>query len=199
MAVPSFTAFFTELYHGAMAFGTSRNFTALCLVPPSNIARELALYKRRLFESHGLASALLWPEMAILAWVTKESSGGLSLQDFWKGIPGKFEAGKVKAEADGFYLGLQGAFPALSARIARSPCIEAEVPPFTAGSGFFLCGREGEGLPGILEQDPPLPFSFHAADLALYRISLPEVCPLEALAWTRLRLAHRPRANSKSL
>lgn len=191
-----------------MPFGTSRKFEALCLIPPGNVARELALYRRELFRRHGIASALEGPEMAVLALgeagFGDRAGIGEALRKAWVDLEGSFRTGGMVPCPGGFCLSLGGAFPDLVGRM------EGLLPPlarstlFDAGKGFFICGdRElgAEATERALHENPPPPLSFHAAEIVLFRLSLSEPrdgeardgeAKGEALSWKEILLSHRP-------
>ena len=129
-----------------MALETRGALYALVLEPPGNEARELSLFRRRIFSALGDASALAFPDAAPLAFGLRlRSAAGPKLRlsrsalvpalsALWKECPGGFaSADEASAAAGGgsaagglveaggsLYLGLGPSFGTLAAAAAAS-------------------------------------------------------------------------------
>ena len=186
---------------------------AICLQPPGNVARELVLYKRRLFSELGCASALAFPEIALIAsgrtFDTAEGKARnrreihTAMTSAWAGLQGSFTSGDLVLQKGIYYLRLEAPFSELTVRLGEALSGPSALP-LTCGAGFYLCaaadvdaagddGSAGEGR-GLDIKPPPL--SFYAASLSLYRfyLSAPSTDQaLDACAWRELDRVPRHR------
>ncbi len=190
-----------------MALETRGALYALVLEPPGNEARELSLYRRRIFSALGDASALAFPDAAPLAFGLRLRSAdspkaGLAraalepaLSALWKERSEGFASAGGLVEAGGsLYLGLGSSFEALAADAAgilgglglgplaaegAETASGALSCPWRAGLGFFVCGRSS--LEAAAALSPPA-LSFFDSALALYRLE-PGPDPFQALSW----------------
>ncbi len=145
----------------------------IALLPPGNVARDLAMFRRELFSLLGEASALAFPEMVPLAFAS--SPGRLAIRDLagcWKGIGGSFSSAAPVVSRGLLYLALVGPLEELCSRAAgalraRGLAPWAE-PPLEAGMGVFLCRPADPGLAlSVAERIPPPRAAFGDCSLAL--------------------------------
>ncbi len=189
-----------------MALETRGALYALVLEPPGNEARELSLYRRRIFSALGDASALAFPDAAPLAFglrlrategpKVRLTRAGLApaLSALWKGCSEGFASGGLAEAGGSLYLRLGSSFDALAAAAAKSlgglglgllaaegvEAARGSPPcPWRAGLGFFVCGRSSMEAAAALS--PPA-LSFYDSTLALYRLE-PGPDPFQALSW----------------
>jgi hypothetical protein len=166
------------LYHAAVALqiidGDSlRRFRVLALAPPGNLARDIALFRRRIFSSLGEASALAYPEIVPLAFAGRRNQAmsgdpaagprapgpgkraaatgaARALASAWSGVAGPFELGGLGARGGGLYLELEGPLAALASSAEASlgrlgiPSLGSE--PLAPAFGFFVCRFPPPGL-----------------------------------------------------
>lgn len=111
-----------------MALKTSGALYALVLEPPGNEARELALYRRRIFSALGDASALAFPEAAPLAFGRGEGAKPRSLSAAALSALASLWAASLEGSATGY----EG---------------------FASGSEGFATGSEGFASNGLVEAD----------------------------------------------
>ncbi len=179
---------------------------ALCLEPPGNIGRDLSLFRRELFHASSEASALAFPDLAVLAWGRKPPGRSASLGSplalkkalaaCREGIVGAFSASAPRAFGDCLFLGLEGPLPDLCAA-ARSALRDLgldfdEEPPFPPGLGFFLAKAESIASDaGFIDRIEAPSLSFLDCHLVLVRFETgPE--PFAAARWSQLcRLRRR--------
>ncbi|MGO8694242.1 MAG: hypothetical protein ACLQMF_11310 [Rectinemataceae bacterium] len=193
-------------------------FYLAALEPPGNIAREIALYRRRLFSELGDASALAFPEILPLAIGMRPSEAplplkGRALERFldaaWKGAAGPFRLGRP-ALLDGLiYLQTEGPLEVLAAaalRLMGGAGFRSETRlPVRCAFGIFLCRppksstagaspSAAEALSVALSLKPPA-LSFGDASLLFMRFESGSD-PFAALTWKELgrsrRLSGRP-------
>lgn len=175
---------------------TDRDVAAICLVPPGNVAREIALLKRRLFSMTGEALALALPEFVLLSAHAWEPGMGrklrrremaIGLEAAWSGIEGGFAITEPSLDSGWLALGLDGPVEAL--RRAIGPLVEEGAeeahPAFPIVSAFLLCplGEEA-GSAMLADVAAPPRLAFHAAELALFRIRFTGE-GLSATTWAR--------------
>jgi hypothetical protein len=147
----------------------------LALAPPGNLARDLALFRRRIFSVLGEASALAYPEIVPLAFAGRrgrEPAGGPpdrsrvpgprgratavraagTIGSAWTGVEGSFELGGLGIRGDCLYLELSGPLEALGkaaeAALGRLGIPALASAPLAAAFGFFLCRFPPPGLAG---------------------------------------------------
>ncbi|HET7839052.1 MAG TPA: hypothetical protein VFL04_04790 [Rectinemataceae bacterium] len=193
-----------------------RGFRMLALVPGGNVARDLALFRRRIFAEFGEASALAYPECVPLACgclgglprpasrpstpaLRGRGSGPDPLARAWDGIDGGFELGALARRDACLCLEVEGPLlelVAASGRFLAGSGIEAMPdPPLALGLGFLLCRfpipglEEDEALLRVAALAPPRG-RFLDSSLVLYRITRGSA-PWSALAWGEEARAHR--------
>lgn len=184
------------MYHAPVGLRTSPRTLLLCLSPPGNIRRELALYRRALFAAGWPSSTLALPEVAILGRPTspkglRARAGAILARlegSFCATGPDSFEpAGPGLGE--GLYAPLGGCYFTLLEDLSAE--LEG-LPPFRP-EGIFL-GLGPQAKPGSLPPPPPLPrLGFHSADILLLELWGLDA-DLQALAWKEEFRIHRPRA-----
>jgi len=181
-------------------------FLLLALEPPGNIARDLALYRRRLFAGTGESSALALPEVAPLAAAPLKGRTGSrwpgqsELAQCWRGIEGNFAMTGPGVDGGSLYLALRGPIESLALRaretLGRGEGAQAEAQDWLdsllpCGRGFYLCSLTDPVAAQDRAQalDPPLG-EFGDCSLLLLGISLVGK-GLRALAWRELGRAKR--------
>ena len=194
------------MYHGSVPLQIEeppkrrRAAALICIEPPGNVARDLALYRRRLFAELGEGSALAFPEIAALAFgsIAARPRGrlaSLALSSLWEGIGGDFGGLKPILSRGMLYLALQGPLGELSSRasgclgeLGFGPLREAPLEP---GIGVFLCRPDDPelALAAALELKPPLA-SFRDCSLQLLGLLWGDD-PFAACTWKEL--ARSPR------
>lgn len=186
-----------------MALRTSHESLGyLCLAPPGNVRRDLAVYRRALFAAGWGSSAFALPELAVLGRLDFHPGLKARLGACLAGLEGDF-AGTAPERGprwdggtgEGLYLPLGQTLGALVERLKGGLGLAADFPRPASGlgsRGIFLAlipGRESADLPPLL-QAPRL--SFHSADLVLLELrgTTPE---LDCLAWSERLRVHRRR------
>ncbi len=120
----------------------------ITLEPPGNVARDVALYRRKLFSDLGEGSALAFPEVVNLAFsphldAPKVKNAFLStLATCWAGIGGAFSSEGPRISEGLLYLAISGPIAQLAARVAEAleeSGLPQEIGPVGTGIGFFLC------------------------------------------------------------
>jgi len=122
------------------------------LEPPGNIAREIALFRRRLFAASGDPSALAFPELVPLAIGRISSKRPIRLRrrdlehlfdSAWEGVTGSFRLGQSLSAEGKLYLRTEGPVEKLAAaarRLMDEAGFEPDPsPPLRCAEGFFLC------------------------------------------------------------
>jgi hypothetical protein len=187
-----------------MPLRTSPARLVACLVPPGNIARELSLFRRRLFSGLGEALALSLPDLVFLAmWQGPDPRDGrrakaearLALAKAWEGLTGAFALAAAAKSGGWLHLPVSGPLGLLRERLGDAGK-EALGLPFPLAEGFLLMPLAGEGsasgeAAGLIATAPAA--SFHSASLALYRFDVQE-SGLRALRWSEVLAVQRPRA-----
>lgn len=191
------------MYHAAMALRTSPECQGfLCLAPPGNVQRDLAVYRRALFAAGWGSSAFALPELAILGRLDFQPGLRKALASCLAGLEGDFAGASPEAgprwdngKGEGLYLPLGQTLETLLQRLkgglgqagdlGQGPCglgsrgiFLALIPDRAAGDPFPI---------------PPAPrLSFHSADLVLLEVSggSPD---LDSLAWAERLRVHRQR------
>jgi len=162
----------------------NRRYMAV-LVPPGNVAREIALYRQRLFFAFGDPSARAFPEAIPLAFARRRdpsepspaapegapAGGGFRarakalLASAWSGIEGDFRAEGLLVESGSLYLSIAGPLEA----IARG--IEPRLPAIGLIAGGDPAASPDRTYPaplvGFLLCRPPRPEAALATALAL--------------------------------
>jgi hypothetical protein len=180
----------------------------IALEPPGNAARDIVLYRRRIFSALGEASALAFPELVPLLWLfPRELPGGRRAGPFmrgcWRGIAAPFATTGPMASGGLLYLGLEGPLESVanalrqalpSAASLASPNDEVEehpAAPLRPCLGFFLCPCPDPvpALAAALSLDPPQVDFLDCAVVDMGLRSGPD--PFKALSWTIL--AREPR------
>ena len=186
-----------------MALRTSPgHLLLLCLSPPGNVRRELALYRRRLFASGWAASCFALPELAVLGGIGRPPPAlGKILASALAGLEGDFRSSSPAilgpSGARSLCLPLGPCLMALEERLGRAfesagAPAPGEISPFPRAGIFLASPPEVPGAP--LPDIPPSPsLSFHSAAIILLEISPPPP-GLEALVWSELLRVHRRRA-----
>ena len=183
---------------------TDRDIAAVCLVPPGNVAREIAAFKRRLFAVTGEARALAVPDMAIL--VAAPWNPGLGSRDgrlrmkaafesAWSCMEGRFRLMEAAIASGWLVLALENLPPAMIQRLfpalgVPSPIFESPFPALPSfplypprDEATDLAAAAGAGPPGL---------AFRTARLALLRFRLAETDDgLSALSWTGITAVRR--------
>jgi hypothetical protein len=177
----------------------------VALIPPGNIGRELALYRRALFHRLGEASALAFPEFVPLAAAPRPAramprrEAQAALAGCWKGADGSFSSAGPLLSGGLLYLEMLGPLAALVAASPRSLAAASEegaasgsfACPLEPGIGVFLCKpSDPEIALGVaLELGPPkLEFRDCALALLSFRLGAD---PFAAMAWRQLARARR--------
>jgi hypothetical protein len=114
----------------------------IALEPPGNVARDLALFRRKLFSVLGEGSALAFPEIVPLAFSSRpRGSEPMDLSDCWQGLEGGFSSSGLLLSGGKLYLSLSGPLDTLSSRASALllPGEAEEAMPLEAGLGVFLC------------------------------------------------------------
>lgn len=183
---------------------TDRDFAAICLVPPGNVAREIAALKRRLFAATGEARALAVPETAILVaapWDPvlggREGRRGIraAFESAWRCMEGKFGVKEVAIASGWLVLPLEDLPSAMLQRLSSS--VEAgntsRVSPFPDLPSFPLCPIRDEAKTlAEAAKAAPLKLAFGDAGLALLRFRLSEGSDgMEALSWSGIAAVRR--------
>ena len=115
---------------------TDRDIAAICLIPPGNVAREIAAFKRRLFVATGEAEALALPEAAILhAWPWEAGMGKRDgrrrmkavFESAWECMEGRFRLAAPSAVSGWLVLAMEN-LP--SAMLERFSSAMGEGKPF---------------------------------------------------------------------
>lgn len=184
----------------------------IALVPPGNLARDLALYRRALFSRLGEGSALALPEFAPLAIASptlrlpSRVAASRFLSDCWEGVAGSFTSSGLSLAGHGLYLSLSGPLELLASRAAAAPgasaarealpagaAADTPGPPLAAGAGLFLCLPEDPKL-ALREAQAigPPRIDFLDCALVLYGVSYAGGrFPLAAAVWRELARARR--------
>jgi hypothetical protein len=178
----------------------------VAIEPPGNVARDIALYRRRLFSALGEGSALAFPDILPLAFAspgTKLSRAGL--EGCWQGVDGRLAATGPLLSGGLLYLSVEGPLRSLSSRVealldAQSGRQDRAAPaPLEAGIGFFLC-RSAEpevALREALSLEPP-GLSFLDCALVVLRLRYgPD--PFMAQTWRELARAKRRTGPSRDV
>ena len=182
----------------------ARRFYMAALEPPGNIARDIALFRRRLFAAAGDPSALAFPEIVPLAigGIPTERPIRLKgrnrehlLDPAWEGVTGPFRLGQILSAEGGLYLRTEGPVGQLAAatrRLMDGAGFEPyPLPPLRCALGVFLGRASDDILSDALRLSPPAG-SFGDAQLVFLRFdSGPD--PFAALAWKELGRSRRLR------
>jgi hypothetical protein len=183
------------------------------LEAPGNVAREIALYRRRLFAELGETSALAFPELLPLTIAlppseapTRPSRKALEhfLDPGWDGVAGDFRLAQPVLSRGLLYLRTEGPVEALAAAVrslvgGRGFAIESP-PLLDCALGFFLCRLGGlsetrlgltpeAALAAALELAPPS-LGFADAQLVFMRFDS-GADPFSSLAWKELIVSRR--------
>ena len=169
----------------------------IALEPPGNIARDLAIFRRRLFAISGDASALAFPEIVPLAFASTASNrpSRRELEGCWAGSGGSFSSGTAIASRGLLYLSLMGPLESLCSHAAKvlnaGRPVAQTAAPLETGIGFFIC-RSPDPPRALVEAEriglPRADFRDCSLILLGLRYSLGpgpehEVRPFEALSW----------------
>ena len=181
-------------------------FLLLALEPPGNIARDLALYRRRLFAATGESSALALPEVAPLAVATLAGRSKPSwpapteLAGCWRGIEGSFSTDGFCVEGGSLCLTLRGPMENLALRasetLGRGEGQQAEAQGWIesllpCGRGIFLCAaKDPLAAQSRAQELGPPRAEFGDCSLVLLGLSLAGR-GLRALSWRELGRAKR--------
>jgi hypothetical protein len=190
----------------------------LAVRPPGNVAREMALFRRRLFSASGETSALAFPELLPLSFGRRapretgpraslgDGAGGrvghrrrLDFDPLWAGLDGRFRLLPPVLSGGLVYLPADGPIAPLVER-ARSllPAIgwaATERLPLESGRGFLLCRPRlvdaSELLRTAFALEPP---SLSFADCDIVLVSLRSGADIfTALSWRVLGSRSRRR------
>jgi hypothetical protein len=187
------------------------------LEPPGNVAREIALFRRRVFRGTGDTSALAFPEVVPLAFSAFSKSAPESPRPrreprpldyarilttpspMWDGVAGSFNTGEIIERGSGLYLLVDGPLEALASQAAlrlagfgAAPFVE---PPLACGLGFFIClppaaGAGADPLAALISGLGPPRLAFRDSSLLLARLTLgPD--PFAAGRWRPLACSLR--------
>lgn len=183
---------------------TDRDIAAVCLIPPGNVAREIAALKRRLFEATGEARVLALPEAAVL--LARPWEPGLGDRDgrrrlkavfgaAWDCMEGRFRITGPSALSGWLVLSLENLPPAMLERL-KSAMGDNEYPspsPFPSLPSFPLYLVRDEARDLAAAKAATLPeLAFGAARLALLRLRLSGGNDgLEALSWSGIVAVRR--------
>lgn len=174
----------------------------IALEPPGNAARDIALFRRRIFSALGEASALAFPELVPLLWLFPGAPqaarrAGLFMRDCWRGIEAPFSTTSPMASGELLYLGLEGPLESLASALRQSLPSAAVDPSSPTGEtqeltaaplrpclGFFLCPcpDHGPALAAASSLDPPRVDFLDCAIVDMTLRSGPD--PFRALSWT---------------
>ena len=170
----------------------------IALEPPGNVARDLSLYKRRLFSGLGVGSSLAFPEILPLAFAAKAAPpASMALAACWDGIGDGFTSDGLLVIKGILYLALRGPIERLSSRVAelmsgRGGGLYPLDPPLEPGVGFFLCRPDSDpetALSEALVLEPPRA-DFRDCALVVLDLSFgPD--PFAAVAWRETARAKR--------
>jgi hypothetical protein len=182
---------------------TEWDIAAICLVPPGNIARELAAFKRRLFRATGDALSLAFPETAVL--LAAPWAPGLDSRDgrrrtravlgsAWPYMEGQFRPGRPALASGWLVLPMEGLPPILLERASAAlgegkPSSDVPFPLLPSFPLFPV--RDSTGDLAAVEGASPPALAFGVADLALFRFRVSE--GRRALAWTSIVSVRRRR------
>lgn len=166
----------------------------MCLFPPGNEARDLALFRRALFRAGGPPSLCalpeclilaqgLWPEGAIRKEWLREMRAEMAAA--WREAVGPFRTAGLSMETGRLVLRVEGPLDVLRTRLSGllppSPS-----PILPQAKGFLILQMPAGTDPPGEGKDPAVPrLTFYAADLALLRfdcvfLSEDEACRDEA-------------------
>jgi len=183
---------------------TDRDIAAICLIPPGNVAREIAAFKRRLFVATGEAEALALPEAAILhAWPWEAGMGKRDgrrrmkavLESAWACMEGRFRLAGPSAVSGWLVLAMEALPPAMLERLASAwggarPSPPSPLPALPSFPLYRIRDEAGD-LAAAAGAGPPR-LAFGAARLALLRFRLSDESEcFKALAWTGIVAASR--------
>jgi len=191
-----------QIEGGVREPGTEGSGLVIALLPPGNVARDLALFRRGLFSRLGEASALAFPEMVPLAFA---SPGGRlatrELEGCWKGIGGSFSSAAPVVSGGLLYLALGGPLEELCSRAAQAlragGLAPLTAPPLETGVGVFLCRPADPSMAlSVAEGMPPPRAAFGDCSLALLALRIgPERDRIPgafvSLRWRELARARR--------
>jgi len=193
-----------RLYHAAVALRT--RLAAIALEPPGNVARDICLFRRRVFSATGEASALAFPEIIFLATApvkrdsarTKADSAPAThsrkrkartiarYEELWSGIEGEFRSTSLFLAKGGLYLGMNGPLRMLRER-AAALLEETETSfPINGGLGFYVCDASmttGEALVSMAQELSPPSIGFGDASIIRLRVQW-KGQPFSLAAWT---------------
>lgn len=160
---------------------TDRDIAAICLIPPGNVARDIAALKRRLFEATGEARVLALPEAAVL--LARPWEPGLGDRDgrrkvkavfgaAWDCMEGRFRIAGPSALSGWLVLSMENLPPAMMERLtsamgSRGPSTASPFPSLPSFPLYPL-RDEARDLAAAKAALPP-ELAFGAAWLALLR------------------------------
>jgi hypothetical protein len=161
-----------------------RDIAAVCLIPPGNVAREIAALKRRIFEATGEARVLALPEAAILLSMPWEPGLGnrdgrrrikAVFESAWECMEGRFRLAEPMV-VPGWLVLSMGKLPSAMMERLSSAWVDGEpsaASPFPTLPSFPLhpIRDEAGDLAATAEAGPP-ELAFGAARLALLRFRL---------------------------
>jgi len=174
------------------------------LEPPGNVARELALFRRRLFSALGEGSALAFPELLPLVFAVKplgvQNAGRRALlarllDEAWTGVRGRFRIEELVVEAGSLYARVEGPVADLAAALRgaldQTGLRLEERAPLAPALGVFLCrtAKADSALAAARELSPPK-LSFGDASLLFLRFDFGPN-PFAALSWRELLRSRR--------
>jgi len=173
-----------------------RDIAAVCLIPPGNVAREIAALKRRIFEATGEARVLALPEAAILLSMPWEPGLGnrdgrrrikAVFESAWECMEGRFRLAGPMAVRGWLVLSM-GTLPSAmmerlsSARGNGEPSAASPFPPLPSFPLYPIRDEAGD-LAAAEEAGPP-ELAYGAARLALLRFRLSgRTDGFEAVTW----------------
>jgi hypothetical protein len=167
----------------------------IALEPPGNVARDLALFRRKLFARLGDGSALAFPEVLPLAFASEAGPVSPSrLVECWEGVEESFSSAEPLISKGLLYLAMSGPIEKLSSRGAEAlgrRGVPVEKPPFEAGIGFFLCRPANPEIASrtAMLLGPPRA-DFRDCSLVLLGLRL-GADPFSAATWRELGRARR--------
>jgi hypothetical protein len=179
------------------ASGRRSRRALICLAPPGNVAREIALYRRALFAELGEGSAFAFPEVAVLASCLYSRSprpprAAERFARLWRGLEEPFATAELLSVGERTYLGLRGPIAELSRRASDALGelgLEPDPHPILEpGLGFFLFRRGGQGAAAPSLAPPTAGFLDCSIALLAYA---PSEDPFAALRWRFLAEAKR--------
>ena len=178
----------------------------ITLEPPGNVARDVALFRRKLFSHLGEGSALAFPEVVPLAFSQlfddpkKKKAFSSSLTKCWMEIEGSFSSTEPLISNGLLYLAINGPIAQLVALVAET-LEEIGAPPETGpvgtGIGFFLCRPLDPkiALRTALRIGYPR-LHFHDCSLVLFALRF-GADPFSAATWRELARARRHTGRPK--